>query len=136
MLSMISENDVKVWEHLYDKYAAAMYSIVWQFTDNKELADEIFTAAFLQLKQKNILIKIPYALHPYLLRYTHNYASQYVTKRGISASLNSRAIDLKLIHLLCTQCNSIKDPAVKLDITEAAVIKNLQREFLVLRGKN
>ncbi len=136
MLTMIRSNNVKAWEHLYDKYAAAMYSIVWQFTDSKELANEIFTDAFLQLKEKNILLKMRYALCPFLLRYTYNFASQYFKKCGISALQNDKAVNSQLIHLLCTHCNSIKDAAFKLNITEAAVIKNLQSEFLVLRNKN
>ena len=136
MLSMIGRNDVKAWEQLYDKYAAAMYSIVWQFTDSKEIANKIFTQAFLQLKENNILLKMHYALCPFLLRYTHNFASQYFKKCGISTLRNSKPVNSKVIHMLCTQGISIKDAAFKLNISEAAVIKNLQSEFLELRNKN
>ena len=136
MLTMLNKNDANAWVHLYDKYAAAMYSIVWHFTDNNEVANKIFTEAFLQLKEKNILSKVPYALCPFLLRYMHNYASQYLNKWGINPIQSSKAVDSQLIHLLCTQCNSIKDAASKLNITEDVAIKNLRREFLVLRNKN
>lgn len=136
MLNLIVDNDVKAWEYLYDKYAAAMYSITLHFTDNKEIANKIFSQAFLQLKEKNMLLKIRYALCSFLLRYTHNYASQYLKRWGISAVNNSKAVNSQLIHLLCTQCNSIKEAAFKLNITEETAIKNLQREFLVLRNKN
>ena len=136
MLTMLNKNDANGWVHLYDKYAAAMYSIVWHFTDNNEVANKIFTEAFLQLKEKNILSKVGYALCPFLLRYMHNFASQYLKKWGINPLQSSKVVDSQLIHLLCTQCNSIKDVAYKLNITEEAAIKNLQREFLVLRNKN
>lgn len=136
MLNLIADNDVKAWEYLYDKYAAAMYSITLHFTDNKEIANKTFTEAFLQLKEKNKLLKIRCALCPFLLRYTHNYASQYIKKWGINVVPKIKAVDSQLIHLLCTQCNSIKEAAFKLNITEATAIKNLQREFLVLRNKN
>lgn len=136
LLLMIGRNDVKAWEHLYDKHAAAMYSIVCQFTDSKELANEIFTDAFLQLREKNILLKIHYALCPFLLRYMHNFTDQHFKKLGISALQNSKVANSQLIHMLCSQCNSIKDAAFKLNITEAAVVKNLQSEFFALRKKN
>ena len=136
MLTMLNKKDANAWVHLYDKYAAAMYSIVWHFTDNNEVANKIFTEAFLQLKEKNTLSKVEYALCPFLLRYMHNFASQYLKKSGINPLQTSKAVDSQLIHLLCTQCNSIKDAASKLNITEEAAIKNLQREFLVLRNKN
>ena len=136
MLTMFNKNDANAWVYLYDKYAAAMYSIVWHFTDNNEVANKIFTEAFLQLKEKNILSKVGYALCPFLLRYMHNFASQYLKKSGINPLQSSKAVDSQLIHLLCTQCNSIKDAASKLHITEEVAIKNLRREFLVLRNKN
>ena len=136
MLTMFNKNDANAWVYLYDKYAAAMYSIVWHFTDNNEVANKIFTEAFLQLKEKNILSKVGYALCPFLLRYMHNFASQYLKKSGINPLQSSKAVDSQLIHLLCTQCNSIKDAASKLNITEDVALKNLRREFLVLRNKN
>lgn len=136
ILTMIGINDVKAWGYLYDKYAAAMFSIVLQITDSNELANKIFTEAFLQLKEKKILLKIKFALCPFLLRYMHNYASQYVKKWEITTVPVTKAIDTQLIHLLCTQCYTIKDAAFKLNITEAAAIRNLQIEFLLLRNKN
>lgn len=136
MLTMIGEHDVKAWEHLYNKYAAAMYNIICHLTDSNEVANKIFAEAFLQLKEKNILLEIRYALCPFLLRYTHNYASQYLKNWGITAVHKSKSVDTQLIHLLCTQCNSIKDAAFTLNITEETAIKHLQREFLVLRNKN
>ena len=136
LLTMIGKNDVNTWLNLYDKYSAAMYSIVWHLTHNNDVANKIFTEAFLQLKDKNILMKIQFALCPFLLRYMHNYASQYLKKWGINPVSNSKTIDSELIHLLCTQCNSIKDVALKLNITEAAAVKDLQKEFLVLRNKS
>ena len=134
--TLIGTNDVNTWVHLYDKYSAAMYSIVWHLTHNNELANKIFTEAFLQLKDKNILRKIEFALCPFLLRYTHNYTSQYLKKWRIKPVSNTKTTDSQLIHLLCTQCNSIKDVALKLNITEAAAVKDLQKEFLVLRIKS
>ena len=135
LLIMIGENDVNAWRDLYDKYSGAMYSIVWHLTHNNEVANKIFTEAFLQLKEKNILIKIHFALCPFLLRYTHNYASQYLKKSGINPVSNSKIFDSHLIHLLCTQCNSIKDLAFKLNIAEAAAVKDLRKEFLMIRNK-
>ena len=113
VLAMIGKNEASGWLQLYDKYSAAMYSIVWHLTHDNEIANKIFTEAFLQLKEKNILIKIQFALCPFLLRYTHNYASLYLKKWGINAVSGNKTIDSQLIHLLCTQCNSIKDVALK-----------------------
>ncbi len=136
LLTMLGKHDKNAWINLYDKYSAAMYSIVRQLTHNNEVANKIFTEAFLQLKEKNVLLKIRFGLCPFLLRYTYNYASEYLKREGINPVSNDKAVHLQLVHLLCTQCNSIKDVAHKLNITEAAAKKDLQREFLVLRNKN
>ncbi|MEP6846169.1 MAG: hypothetical protein ABI861_09200 [Panacibacter sp.] len=57
ILFMLAENNLKSWENLYDKYAPVMYAVICNLTDNKAVAAEILTEAFMQVKQKQILLK-------------------------------------------------------------------------------
>jgi len=46
---VLQENNPLAWEHLYDKYALAMYGLICNLTEDKLLAEEIFMNAFLEL---------------------------------------------------------------------------------------
>ncbi len=129
---MIAENNLEAWRHIYDKYAPAMYGVICGLTDDRTLTEEIFTEAFLQLKEKQILSKVSYSLCLCLLRHTHVFARQQLKERGITLS-KSPMEETSLIKILCSQHITIKEIASIFKITEQEAKKKLHLEFLELR---
>ena len=135
ILTLIAENNTEAWRHLYDKYAHAMFGIIYNLTKDRTLAEEIFEEAFLQLKESKILSKNTYALCSCLLRHTHSFAQQQLKERGINNPINPIEKN-SLITIFCSQNISLREVAAKLNISEKEVKENLRAEFLALHSKN
>ncbi|MEO6190803.1 MAG: hypothetical protein ABIO44_11035 [Saprospiraceae bacterium] len=135
ILSMIAENNLEAWGHLYDKYAPAMFVIICNLTDDRTLAEEIFKETFLQLKEKQILSNVNYSLCFCLLRHTHLSARQQLKERGRTCS-SSPFEESSLINMLCSQDLSFKQAASNFNITEEEAKIKLRLEFLELRSQN
>ncbi|MEO5945327.1 MAG: hypothetical protein ABIP79_00810 [Chitinophagaceae bacterium] len=136
IIKMFQENDPLAWESLYEKYAPAMYGLICNLTDDKSLAEQIFINAFIQAKKKETLSKVKNALYAILLRHTYFYAITYLKQVGINPKTLNPLKETKLIHLLTTQCNSIKEAASILTITVKETKKRLNAEFLELGMQN
>jgi ABC-type antimicrobial peptide transport system permease subunit len=133
IINMLQENNPLVWKKVYDKYATAMYGMIFTFTEDKLLAEEIFMNAFIDLKQKQILSKIECALCPIILRYTYSCTIIHLKKNGILPKNLNSSKEAQLIYLLITKCNSLKEAASLLSITVDEAKKRLQFEFKNLR---
>ncbi|MEO6135702.1 MAG: hypothetical protein ABIP35_11150 [Ginsengibacter sp.] len=136
IIVMLRENNPLAWGHLYDKYALAMYGLICDLTEDKLLAEEILIKAFLELKQKQTQLKIEYALLPIILRHTHSYTIKHLKKTGITPRTLHPPKETELIHLLTTQCHSLKEAASTLNITVEETRQNLHVAFLNLRMQN
>ncbi len=86
ILTLISENNLKGWEQLYDKYSSVIYGAICSLISEKNLAEEIFIKLFCRLKEERILLKINFSLCVCLLRYTYYYTRQELKIRGINAT--------------------------------------------------
>lgn len=128
ILTLIRENDPLAWNALYDKYAAAMYGLIHSLTSSPEMAERIFMAAFRRLKSENKLKKITHALCPVILRYTYSCTMEMLPKQGINNVPEDARQDTKLISLFLTKCNSIKEAASLLNITEEETKNKLHVE--------
>ena len=135
ILTLIAENNTEAWRQLYDKYAHAMFGIIYNLTKDRTLAEEIFEEAFLQLKESKIFSKNTYALCSCLLRHTHTFTQQQLKERGIDNPITPIE-KISLIDIFCSQNISLRDVAAKLNITEKEVKENLRAEFLALHSKN
>ncbi len=133
IILLFQKNNPLVWEGLYDKYAPAMCGLICNLTDDKKLAEEIFTNAFLHLKQRQILLKIKHALCPALLRYTYSFTTTHLKKIGIIPKTLKLPEGTELIHLLTTQCNSLSHAAFFLKISLPEAKEKLHIEFLSLQ---
>jgi hypothetical protein len=136
IISMLQAKNPLAWEKLYDKYASAMYGLIFNITKDKSLAEDIFMGAFLDLKQKQILSDIKYALCPAILRYTFSYTTKYLKEIGMTPKPINPPKEGKLIHLINTQCNSLIEAATLLNITVNEAKKRLLVEFKTLRMLN
>lgn len=136
IIAMLKENNPLAWGHLYDKYASAMYGLICKLAADKLLAKEILLKTFIELKQKQILSKIKFALLPIILRYTHSFTIEYLKNIRITEKTIHPQKETELIHLFTTQCSSLKEAANMLHITEKETKKRLQVEFLNLRIQN
>ncbi len=136
IIVMLEENNPLAWGHLYDKYAPAMYGLIYNLTKDKILAEEIFMSAFLELKQKQTLSKIKYALLPIILRHTYSYTTKHLRKIRVTPKILNPPKEAQVIHLLTTQCISLNEAASILNITEKETKERLHVEFLNLRRQN
>lgn len=136
IIAMLHDNNPLAWGNLYNKYASAMYGLIYNLTEDKLLAEEIFTNAFLELKQKQILSKIKYALYPIILRYTYSYTIKHLRIFGINSKTLNPPKGAKIIYMLTTECNSLNEAASILNINAKENIKRIHAEFLNLRTLN
>ena len=132
ILIMLKEKNPLVWGYLYDKYAAAMFGLIFNLTKDKLMAEDIFIKTFLSLKETLILTKIEFALYSNLLRFTHFYATTYLKDLGLTPNKYHPYNEINLIHHLTTQCNSIDEAALMLSITVKETKKKLRADFLAL----
>ena len=135
ILRMLAEKNPKAWEHLYDKYGTAMYTITYKLSRDKTIAEKIFIYAFVELHEKKILADVANGLCTLVLRHTYNFAIAQLKNYGIHSTAINQALLYEVIDLLCTKCSTIKQVASHLSITEAAAKKKLQHEFYWLRNQ-
>ena len=136
ILIMLKEKNPLVWGNLYDKYAAAMFGLICNLTEDRLTAEDIFIKAFLSLKETLVLSKIEYALYCNLLRYTHFYAITHLKALGLKPNNYNPYKEINLIHHLVTQCNSIDEAALMLTITVKEAKKKLRADFKELEKQN
>lgn len=136
IIAMLQENNLLAWTSIYDKYAPAMYGVICKLTDDPMLAEEIFTNAFLDLKQKQTPFKIKFALLAVILRHTHSYTINHLEKNSITPKTFNPPKKENLIHLLTTQCNTVNQAGSILSIKGKETRKRLRVEFLNLRMQN
>ena len=134
ILSMIEEKNLEAWELLYDKYAPAMYGIICGLVNDRAIADDIFKEAFIQLKEKNILNKVTYALCPCLLRYTQKFAKEQLTQRGITVTQDYLQ-ETSLVKIFCSQKPTVSEVASNFNITEKELKIKLRQELFDERVK-
>ncbi len=130
-----AENGYIVWEFIYDKYAPAMYGIIYNLTGDKFMAENFLIGSFLLVKEKDPPLKIDPAFCTYLMRYAYNFTIQQLKKHGITPK-EITPVTNKLLHLLCTQCSCLKEVASLLNITEEEAKQQLRLEFIGLRNQH
>ncbi len=135
ILSLISENSLEGWGHLYDKYAPAMYGIIYNYTKSKFLAEDILIKLFIKLHEKESTVKINFPLSVYIMRYTHSSTREELKNRDIKY-IESPVKENSILHIFCSQFITLKEVAANLGITNEQARKNLYSEFLLLRSQN
>ena len=135
IISMLQENNLKGWEMLYDKYAPLMYGLVYDLTNSKPLAEQIFSNAFLRLKNVLSISEKRFALCGTILRHTYIYTIKQLRIQGMEVKPFKPEPGFNIIQLLCTQCNSLKEIASRFHISEAEAKKQLLFELSTFRNK-
>lgn len=135
IIQMLVEKNPKAFEHLYDKFSAAMFTITYKLVGDNSIAEKIFIDAFVELHEKKILANVTKGLCIHVLRHTYNFALAELEKKGIYPPAIKQDSLCEVIDLLCTKCLTIKQVAYRLSITEAAAIKKFQGEFQWLRNQ-
>jgi DNA-binding CsgD family transcriptional regulator len=100
------------------------------------MANEILMDAFNQLKEHRILSRVSYGLWPYLLKYARNFALRQLRRNRVNAAPDYPAKETKILYLLLTQCNTLKEVATILNISKETAKKKLHLEFSELRNQN
>jgi DNA-directed RNA polymerase specialized sigma24 family protein len=135
IVSMMTENNLSAWEHLYDKYAPMMYGAIFQITGDAAMAEEIFKKCFLELKENDDLLKVKTALCPFLLRHAHSATLNYLKNCGLASVVTGQASfnDDPLIQLLSSENVTINES--KSNFTQKKARKKLREEFNILRNQ-
>ncbi len=139
IVTMLEENNLSAWEHLYDKYAPIMYGAIFQITGDGTMSEEIFKECFLQLKENNNLLEAKTALCPFLLRHAHSITLKYLKKSGLASVVSGQASfnDDPLIQLLSIEeGNAIDKPESEPNVTQETARKKLREEFNNLRNQH
>lgn len=129
---LIQEGELSGWGHLYDKYSPLMYGIICSLTKDGMLADKILIAAFLELRKKQIISLSNNSLCASVIKHTHLFATEQLKDSG--TKISKVLAHSTPIYLLYTQCRSIKEVSVILNITEKEAKRVLQIEFEALRN--
>jgi hypothetical protein len=136
MTTTLRENNSLIWDSLYDQYSPVIYGVIYSLTDDTAIAEKIFTDAFVQLKETSIISKNDPSVSYTLLKYIYSFTKQKLDQFGVNPKNLNQSEEVRLINLLYTQCESLKDVAFILSITEDEAKKKLRSEFLALRNKN
>ena len=134
IVSLLAENNLTGWKHIYTKYGAAMYGVINKLTPDKNLSEEILANVFGELKEKQNFSGPSHSLYAFLLRYTYNFAIAQINRKKVNLQANLYPDEKNIIELLCTKCASLNDAANTLNITNKEAILKLHEEFLGLRN--
>lgn len=133
--AMLVENKREAWEFVYEKYAAIMYGIIYNLTEDSTVAKEIFIETFVQLKEKEILLNINCEIRPCILRYTNTFARQQLKDRGI-VFMENHIEKKSFINILSSQYITLHELAVKVNLTDLEVKKKIRVEYIELSNRN
>lgn len=75
---LLRSNNNAAWSTIYDKYAAVMYGNILHIIKNKVLAEKIFIAAFISLKEGNKNVPVQCSMPLYLCAYVKKIALEYI----------------------------------------------------------
>ncbi len=122
-------------DQLYDKYAEVMVGVIANLTDDTEIADEILTQAFLEIKEKKVFEKPSYAVMVRLLKHTYNCAVSIIKKHTQVSDDDSSFLESKFMYLFLTQCSTLRQVALLLNMTEEMVEYKFRLEFAGIDNK-
>jgi hypothetical protein len=123
-------NSLTSVEQIYDRYAPSIYGIIDSLTQNVTISDKIFTNIFFEIKKHLLDFKIDGKVCPRLLRFTYNYTIQQLIQYGISPKVDFVNHPKRLMHLLCTSCESVDEVATFLKVSPQEIKKNIRNEYL------
>jgi len=135
IIKMIKDNNFFAWECLYEKYSASIYGLICKLSNNKKIAEEIFTDVFLQLKTKNIIPQVKHALCPTLLRFTYSFILKELKQRGVNSISYNPSHEINLIHLFYAENNCLKNAPSISNMTEEEIKIQTRFEILNLRNR-
>lgn len=122
------------WAQVYDNYAPMMYGIILKMTDDKTIACDILSEAFVELNAKNTIVKINSLI---CLRCAYKITLKYAKDRGLKLS-NTRPFNQKClyIYLFYVKAMSLEKILIDLKVTKDEALKNLRAEIKYLRGQS
>lgn len=129
ILTRLLDNDPDVWENIYDKFSSVIFEVISNLTTDPRLKKDIFTEVFRDIKQSGILLEASSANMSFTIsRYVYRYT---VTKLGLREPDPMTDGNGKpgIVNLLSTRCDSIRDAAFILNITEEEAKRQLHLEW-------
>ena len=130
-----SYNRSSSWEYIYDKFAPMMYGTIVKISGDRELSEAIFAEAFIDLKKNNMFSRIHHSsLYQCLLLYTYKTTVKYLEARGLRPILFDEYYPF--INMFYLEGLSLKEAAIKLELTEDEVLKRLRVERNQFLSKN
>lgn len=135
LVSALMDNKPTAWAELYDTYAPMMYGLMLNITGNEEMAGNLLQQAFVDLKNRELLLRIQASLCVSLAKHCCNLTLKYLKIQGLSPQGEILDRQYKLIHFFYFEDLTLTEIAVQLAMPEFQVIKNLQAEFKEMRKR-
>ncbi len=135
ILLLVKKNKI-AWVHIYGKYAAMMYGIVFNLAKDETTAAEILIEIFDEIKQKNMLSNAQSTLCHILAHFTRKLTIEHLTQRGLNLPvIQETSKEYPLVSTLFFGLSTVNDTGENLGIAKEEILVNLREEFNQLRSK-
>ncbi len=135
LVSELVQNKQAAWEHLYDTYAPIMYGSILNITGDEKTACDLLQQAFIELRNREILLRIQSSFCVSLVKHCCNIALKHLRIRGLMPQNETLDRNYRLIHFFYFEEMTLTEIAVRLAMPELEVLKNLQAEFKDIRNR-
>ncbi len=135
LVSELMDNKQTAWEQLYDSYAAMMYGSILNITGDEKMASDLLQQAFLELRNREILLRMQASLCISLVKHCYNMTLKYLKMRGLSPQNETLNRSCQLIHFFYFEDMTLAEIAARLAVPEWEVLKKLQTEFRDIRKR-
>ena len=135
LVSELLDNKQTAWEQLYDTYAPMMYGSILNITGDEKTACDLFQQAFIELRNREMLLRIQASLCISLVKHCCNITLKYLKMKGLKPQRETLDRNCRLIYFFYFEDMTLTEIAERLAVPELEVIKNLQAEFREIRNR-
>ena len=135
LVSELLDNKQTAWEQLYDTYAPMMYGSILEITGDEKTAGDLLEQAFVELQNREMLLRIQASLCMSLAKHCYNITLKYLKIQGLKPQRETLDRNCRLIYFFYFEDMTLTEIAVMLAMPELEVLKNLQAEFKEIRKR-
>ena len=134
LVSGLIDKKQTAWEQLYDTYASMMYGSILSITGDEKTACELLQEAFVELRNREVLLRTQSSLCVALIKHCCNITLKYLKTQGLKPQQERLNRNCRLIYFFYFEDLTLSEIALQLAMPELEVLKNLQAEFREIRN--
>jgi hypothetical protein len=135
LVSKLLDNKQTAWEELYDTYAPMMYGSILNITGDEKTACNLLEQAFIELRNREMLLRIQASLCVSLVKHCCNITLKYLKMQGLKPQRETLDRNCRLIYFFYFEDMTLTEIATRLAMPELEVLRNLQAEFKDIRKR-